>query len=116
MKLDLVRKWLLVAAVSVVFLGFGVWELVNPQYWVSFLPSFLSGFAPLVLVRLHGIALVLVAAWLLSGWKLRIAAVFATLLMLEINTSLLIEYGFSDLLIRDVGILLAAAALMFENV
>ncbi len=114
MERDSIRRLLVTLGLAAVFIPIGVWEIVNPQFWVGFVPTFLTGIAtPLVLV--HGAVLTIIGIWALTQWKLRWAGVFATLIMLEITTSLLFESGFSSIWIRDVGILFLAASLMFEK-
>lgn len=99
-----------------VLLAFGVWEIVNPNYWTAFVPEFTSNFAPAAtLVLFHGIALTVVGAAVFFGIYLQYAAALATLIMLEIIIGLLTSSGFSDILIRDIAIFFLALGLSFDR-
>lgn len=108
------RRWLVGGGVAFVFVSFGVWELINPMYWTGFVPTFLMAHAT-TLVRIHGTILTIAGLWVLSRWKLRWAAILATLMMIEVSLGLLISSGFSSLFVRDLAILAAAASLFFER-
>lgn len=110
-----IRHYLVIGAASFIFLIFGVWELINPQYWVGFVPQFLLTFYPTILVIIHGIVLTFLGIWIATGKWLRIAAIVGTLVMAQIVISLLVLSGFSDLLVRDVTILLFILSLVFEG-
>ena len=103
-------------SLSIILIGFGFWEIVQPSYWISFVPAQLglSGSA-ITLVTLHGVVLLIVGLAILLGFYLRIAAVFAVLIMIEIIAVLILESGFTDLIIRDIVVLLIALALFFDN-
>lgn len=110
----LVRHYLMVAAMAFIFITFGVWELINPQFWNSYVPSFLYAFNLNTLVTIHGAVLTLAGLWLLSGKFRKYAAILSTLIMLEIVGSLVLESGFSPLLVRDATILIVSVALIFD--
>ncbi len=117
MKNEAVRHYLTVYAVTFIFLVFGVWEIVNPQYWSVFVPSFISGLFNSInfLVQIHGFVLVVLAISLIFGFKRKLTAILGTLIMADIVFSLFIGSGFSDLLIRDIVITLFVASLYFDN-
>lgn len=103
-------------ALAVIFIGIGIWEIVQPQYWNAFVPAFLSSsISANLLVNVHGVILLIIGLAVLSGAYLRIAAILATLVMLEIIVLLVFESGFTDLLIRDTAVLLLAVALIFDD-
>ena len=111
-----IAKYLRIFALAFIFIVFGLWEIFNPQYWAGFVPQFAASiFNALILVRIHGVVLSLTALWLVSGKKRKYAAILSSLIMLEIVISLLVSTGFSDLLVRDIVILILAISLIFEN-
>lgn len=109
-----IRRWLVGGGVAFVFVTFGVWEIARPLYWSAFVPGFLAAHAT-TLVLIHGAILTIAGLWVLTRWKLRWAAILATLMMLEVSAGLVMSSGFSDLLVRDLAILAAAASLFFER-
>ncbi|MDO8617846.1 MAG: DoxX family membrane protein [Candidatus Uhrbacteria bacterium] len=99
-----------------VFVSFGIWELANPAYWAGFVPSFATHLIdPLILVRVHGAALILVGLAVLFGFLLRISAALAVIIMLEIVSSLWFQAGFTDIFARDVAILFLAGSIFVES-
>ncbi len=111
-----IRHYLSVFAIAFVFLAFGIWEMADPQYWISFVPKFASQLVNAsTLDTLHGAVLAIIGVWLVSGWKQRIAAVFSSLIMLEIIIGLINLSGFSDLFVRDAALLLVSVSLFFDD-
>ena len=109
------RKLLSSFSIFFVFIVFGVWEIINPNYWAGFIPTFMSSLLnPLLLVRFHGIVLGVIGLWLISGFQRRIAAIFSALIMLEIVISLSLS-GFSDILVRDIAIFIFTLSLIFDT-
>lgn len=117
MKNEAIRHYLTIYAAAFIFLVFGIWEIVNPQYWNSFVPAFVSNFFSSVnlLVQVHGIILTLIGSFLILDFKRKIAAALGTLVMLDIVFSLLFESGFSSLLIRDTVITIFVLSLFFDD-
>ena len=97
------------------FLTFGIWEIIDPSYWIGFAPSFVAkSNLALLLVKIHGIILSIIGAGIfLSRKYVRFFAALSALMMLQIVVSLWLASGFSDLLVRDIAILIFAASLMF---
>ncbi len=113
---DQIRHILMRLAVAVVFVAFGIWEIVQPSYWTAFVPSALSGLASAtLLVNLHGMLLLLVGLAILFGAYLRFASALAVLIMLEVTVGLWLESGFTDLIVRDLALLIIAVALYFDD-
>jgi len=101
-------------AIAVVFLGFGLWELFNPQYWTAYVPGLLTGHAwTLRLVQVHGLVLTTTATAVLLPRYTREGAIVATLLLGEICLDIVLANGFTSILLRDVGLLVLAAALIW---
>ena len=113
---DDVRHILTRLAVAQVLIIFGIWEMVQPVYWNSFVPSFVSSFMNINLfVQLHGAFILILGVAILVGAYLRVSAVLAVLTTLAVIVFLLISSGFSDIIIRDIVIVLAAASLIFDD-
>lgn len=117
MKSEAIRHYLTVYAAAFIFIVFGLWEIINPVYWSGFVPSFISKIFSNInlLVQLHGIVLMLVGVCFVFEFKRKIASVLGTLVMLDIVFSLLVESGFSDLLVRDIVITVLIASIFFDD-
>lgn len=121
MNYPAVRRLLAVGGVAFVFFAFGIWEIVQPVYWIGFVPPRIGAFIPpLLLLRVHGAVLIVVALGLAAGWRVRpwpgkLFAIAATAIMASICGSLWLMAGFTDILVRDIAILLFAVSLIFEK-
>lgn len=82
--------------------------LQDPVSWASYFPTFVHTLPIDITVLLHsfGAIEVLLALWILSGWRIRIAAAIATLLLVGIVIFNTAEF---DVVFRDLSI----AALTF---
>ncbi len=115
-KKDNIRHILTRLAVAQILIIFGIWEIIQPAYWNSFVPTFVSGFININLfVQLHGIFIIILGIAILIGAYLRISAALAALTILAVIVFLLISSGFSDIIVRDIVIVLAAASLVFDD-
>jgi hypothetical protein len=93
------------------FLSIGIWEIVQPDYWFGYVPSFAMALGDMgLMVRLHGVVLTVIGAAVLFGIRLRIASGLAALMLLQIVAALALESGFSEIFLRDVAILALACA------
>lgn len=102
-------------ALAFIFLTFGIWEIVQPDYWSGFVPPFvlaLFGHANL-LVMIHGIVLVLLGLGFLIGYYLWYVALVAALVLAQIIISMIIQFGFDDVLVRDITIFGVIVSLLF---
>jgi len=115
MEAEKIRQYIAIAAASFIFLVFGIWELIDPQHWIGFVPASFYIFDPTILVVMHGIILTVLGIWIITGKWLRIAAIFGTLVMAQIVIALFILSRFSDLFVRDFTILLFVLSLAFED-
>ena len=97
---------------GLVLAWFGYHELVQPALWTGYVPvvSATSTVATLAVLA-HGWLLLVLAAALILGAAIRLAAGIAALLLLEIVISLAATGGLSDLTMRDVGVLGLAVVL-----
>jgi uncharacterized membrane protein YphA (DoxX/SURF4 family) len=91
---------------GLVLVWFGYHELVQPALWTGYVPVFSgTSTAATLAVLAHGWLLLVLAAALIAGVAIRVAAGIAALLLLEIVISLAVTGGLSDLTMRDVGVL-----------
>lgn len=105
---------LLRLALSFAFLypAYGFWT--NSNDWIGYIPAFVKnvGLAQDVLLMLiAGFHLVL-ALWILSGWRTFLPSLVAALFLLSV-----VYFNFNqlDILFRDISLALAALALAFSN-
>ena len=86
----------------------GIYSLVSPDLWISFVPKFVENFGVSreLFLAFHSIGEITLAIWLLTGWKLRISGSLTALLM----ASIVIVSGWDSFMItfRDVGLFFAA--------
>ena len=85
----------------------------NPESWIGYFPHFLRGIVPdMVLLHSFGAVEVVIALWLLSGWRIFWPSSLAALMLLAI-----VFFDFSDfeVLFRDVTIATIAIALAVQN-
>lgn len=84
----------------------------DPVSWAAYFPSFVRALPidTVILLHLFGVVEVVLAAWLLSGWKIRIPALGAAALLLAI---VVVNISQLDVLFRDVSLAAAALALVF---
>ena len=91
---------------GLVLAWFGYHELVQPALWTGYVPVLsATSTAATLAVLAHGWLLLVLAAALIAGVAIRVAAGIAALLLLEIVISLTVTGGLSDLTMRDVGVL-----------
>ncbi len=98
-------------ALAFCYLGFGIWEIISPKAWTTYLPAFLKTMNPILLIEVHGIALTVAALGVLSGYFQKFFTAFSVLLLLDICVEIFFQEGFTDIFIRDVSLLLFACAL-----
>ena len=83
--------------------------LVDPSAWVGYFPPFMRGYAPDdVLLHAFGIAEVVIALWILSGWRIFWPSTAATALLLGI---VVFNTGNFKVLLRDLSIAAMALSL-----
>jgi uncharacterized membrane protein YphA (DoxX/SURF4 family) len=91
---------------GLVLAWFGYHELVAPGLWTGYVPVLsATSQASKLLVLAHGWVLLVLAVALVAGVAPRVAAMIASLLLVEIVISLSASGGLSDLVLRDVGVL-----------
>ena len=98
------------SGVATVFLYAAIASFLQPDAWVGFFPFWLRNLISenFLLVSFSIYQLVL-AGWLLSGKKIVFAAELSWLTLLSIIVA---NYGFLDVLFRDIAILFSAIGLI----
>lgn len=100
---------------AICFLGFGVWEIVKPSYWVGYAPDFASKFGNVsLLIVVHGVVLTVIALGILWGRFRVLFTGLAVLVLLDILFTVWFAAGFGETFLRDVTIFLFALALHLE--
>lgn len=105
--------WLLRVGLAMVFLYAGVGSIVNPSNWIGYFPIFLRNLVPqnLLLLGFSGYEIVL-AVWILSGWKQMFSAGIAAMTLLGI---VVFNFGAMDIVFRDLGLFFMALALVLQS-
>ncbi len=107
---------LLRLALAVVFFWFGIDKFFHPDYWVNaWVPQSVSAFAanfrisPVDIIYMSGVFEVLVGTSLVTNIFIAFFSSLAVLFM----ASIMFFHGFSEVLVRDIGLEGAFLALMF---
>ena len=113
-------------AVSIVFLWFGISQIINPESFLGYLPQWLYQQGPgmmghmkfiqpssfsYVFIFLNGIFETVFGSLLLAGFYTRISAFLLALHLFGISFSL----GYNDISVRDFALALATASLIFSG-
>lgn len=106
------RKAYLVLRVGIAFafLYPPINALFDPDSWIGYFPSFMHGFLPdLVLLHAFGAVEMIIALWILSGWKIFWPSIAATAILTGI-----VIFGYRDfqVLFRDVTIAMMSLSLV----
>jgi hypothetical protein len=99
--------------VAFAFLYPPVDALGSPDSWSGYFPPFLlnSGIDTLVLLHGFGVIEVIIALWILSGWRVYVPAVIAAVMLVSIVAFNLSQF---EILFRDLAIAAAALALAVD--
>jgi len=85
----------------------------DPYSWIGYFPAFMRGFVPdLVLLHSFGVIEIVIALWILSGWKIFWPSLAALLVLLTI---VFFDFGDFQVIFRDVSIASIALALVIKN-
>lgn len=104
-------KLLLRIGLAFTFLYASASSFISPNDWIWYIPDWLQQIIPgNILLIVHGVFEITLGIWLLTGWKGFYASIVAALDLLAIT---ILNIEILDVVFRDVGLLLAAAALAF---
>ena len=107
-SMGLVRWW-----IGIVFFLFGLDQILKPENWLAWMPQWIGnvGLGLETIIILLGVLNLVAGGLLLLGWKVRWGAGYAILHVLGI----VLTIGWSDTLIRDLGLLLAALGVFLSG-
>ena len=99
--------------VGVVFFIFGISQLINPESWLGYLPSFVFniGISSTNLIYFNGVFDLAVGLFLFLGLFVRVFALLGSLHLLGIIVSL----GFNDVAVRDLGLLIVLISIFLNG-
>lgn len=108
--MGIAAQWLLRIAVAIAFVYPPLHALSNPDSWVGYFPPFLLNSGIPAEVLLHGFGLIelVIAGWILSGWRIEWPATLAALML---GAIVLFNGAQFEILFRDLSIALASLAL-----
>lgn len=87
--------------------------ILDPASWIGYFPSFMRGIVPdQILLHSFGALEVLLALWVLSGWKIRFPASVTLLMLLGIVMFNLNQF---QVVFRDLSIAGMALALIYMH-
>ena len=110
MQSKTIVSWILRVSLAFSFAFPAINAIFDPDSWVGYFPSFLNGYIdPLLMLHSFGAIEVLLALWVLSGWKSHIPAAIMALMLLAIVMFNLAQF---QVLFRDLAIMGEALALM----
>lgn len=101
---------LLRGGVAFAFIYPAISALLNPLAWIGYFPSFLLDIAPNEMLLLHtfGATEVILGVWILSGKKILIPSIIASLYLAAI---IALNFQAMDIVFRDISILAMSIAL-----
>ena len=111
---SLFSNLILRVGVAFAFLYPPIDALFNPDSWIGYFPQFVHlatqsfGVPDMLLLHGFGVVEVIIAVWILSGWKIFYPAAAAAALLAAIVVFNLSQF---EILFRDLSIAAAAAAL-----
>lgn len=97
-------------SIATVFLYAAVGAYLQPYNWIGFIPQFAEKIAPTAtLLQVFSLYQLLLALWILIGWKQFFSALLASITLLAIIVA---NWGDLTILFRDFAIFFAALALV----
>lgn len=111
--MDRRAEYLLRTGVAFALLYPAVSALVSPDLWIGYIPSFLRGLAPdIILLHAFGLSEAILAFWILFCKRIHIPALVTSALLVTI---VIIHRDDFVVLFRDLSLALASGALALEN-
>lgn len=95
-------------SLAFVFAWFGISEILNPVYWSGYVPPLVEKFLPFgvnLFVQLHGLVLFLLALSFVFKFYVRYTGFLALGVLFSIIVGLIMISGFSEIVVRDIGLL-----------
>ncbi|HEY4526242.1 hypothetical protein A2765_06400 [Candidatus Kaiserbacteria bacterium RIFCSPHIGHO2_01_FULL_56_24] len=87
--------------------------LSNPESWIAYFPPFMRGIVPdAVLLHSFGALEIVIALWILSGWRIFWPSLAAAAILLAI---IVFDFSNFEVIFRDVAIATIAIALAVQN-
>ncbi len=109
MERELLVDYALRGGVAFAFLYPPLNALLDPYAWIGYFPAFVKGYVPdPVLLHVFGVVEIVLALWILSGWKIFWPSLAAAGMLLSIVVFNLPNF---QVLFRDISITLMALAL-----
>lgn len=113
MSSDRLTDWVLRGGLAFSFLFPAINAFFDPYSWIGYFPAFMRGFVPdTVLLHSFGVIEIIIALWILSGWKIFWPSLAALILLLSI---VFFDFGDFQVIFRDVSIASIALALVIKN-
>src|SRR3569623_1398624 len=110
MRSKAIVSWILRISLAFSFAFPAVNAVFDPDSWVGYFPSFMSGLLdPALLLHSFGALEIILAVWVLSGWKVYIPAAVMALMLLAI---VIFNFAQFQVLFRDLAIMGEALARM----
>lgn len=103
--------FLIRAGLAFSFIYAGLGGFLKPENWIGWFPIAVREIVPLTdtaLLAVWGIAEIALACWLLSGWKVQLAAYVAAFLLFAVT---LANLASMDIVFRDIALGLVALGL-----
>lgn len=100
---------LLRVGVAFAFIYPAISAFVNPTNWIGFLPAFIATETFLIV---WGVIEIILGLWILSGKKIFIPSVLASLALLGV---IVLNFSQMDIIFRDITILFTTVALALNS-
>ena len=107
------------AFLGFVLLWFGVNEIAEPRYWSGYVPPIATEILPipiLPLVQGHGITLCILGLGMFFKILIRFTGFIVMLILLSIVGSLIMIQGFSEIVVRDIGLFGLALSIWLHDI
>ncbi|MFA6364842.1 MAG: DoxX family protein [Candidatus Paceibacterota bacterium] len=111
-RFPLIAPAFLRIGITVVYLWFGLQQLISPLMWVSYIPKSIVALSPVsaqMLVYCNGAFEIVFGLALLFGFFTRVSALLLAVHMLDIT----LIVGYNAIGVRDYGIVIATFAVFF---
>ena len=104
---------LLRIGLSIVFLWFGISQVLNPSDWVIYMPSWLSfdQVSSSSVIFFNGVLKIIFGGFLLIGFFTRTSAAILVLNLLVV----LFSIGYNEIAVRDFGLFIATICILLNG-